>query len=50
VLLQTSPREIDTVLVDGVVRVREGRLLDFDAVRAEAMIAESREVILGRAG
>lgn len=50
VLLQTSPREIDTVLVDGVVRVREGRLVDFDAARAEAMIAESREVILGRAG
>ncbi len=49
VLLQTSPREIDTVLVDGIVRMREGRLADFDSERAAAMIDASRRVILGTA-
>ena len=33
VLLQTSPRDIDTVLVDGAVRMRAGVLRGFDAER-----------------
>jgi 5-methylthioadenosine/S-adenosylhomocysteine deaminase len=47
VLLQTSPRDIDTVLVDGKVRMKAGVLLDFDARRAAAMTADSRKRILG---
>ena len=46
VLLQTSPRDIDTVLVDGEVRMRAGVLLAFDAKRAAAMIRSSRQRIL----
>src|SRR5215204_1355855 len=45
VLLQTSPRDIDTVLVDGKVRMRQGALLGFDPERAAAMIRESRKRI-----
>ena len=47
VLLQTSPRDIDTVLVDGEVRVRAGVLAGFDAERAAAMVRSSRQRILG---
>ena len=47
VLLQTSPREIDTVLVDGQVRMTAGRLVGFDAARAAKMVDESRRRILG---
>jgi cytosine/adenosine deaminase-related metal-dependent hydrolase len=47
VLLQTSPRDIDTVLVDGKVRMKAGVLQGFDARRAAKMIAASRERILG---
>jgi len=47
VLLQTSPRDIDTVLVDGKVRMRAGALEGFDAKRAAAMVAASRKRILG---
>jgi cytosine/adenosine deaminase-related metal-dependent hydrolase len=47
VLLQTSPRDIDTVLVDGRVRMRGGKLDGFDAGRAAAMVRESRQRILG---
>jgi 5-methylthioadenosine/S-adenosylhomocysteine deaminase len=47
VLLQTSPRDIDTVLVDGKVRIRAGVLQGFDAQRAAAMVADSRKRILG---
>jgi 5-methylthioadenosine/S-adenosylhomocysteine deaminase len=47
VLLQTSPREIDTVLVDGEVRMKAGRLVGFDAGRAAKMVADSRRRILG---
>ncbi len=46
VLLQTSPRDIDTVLVDGKVRMRAGVLQGFDAQRAGAMVAASRKRIL----
>jgi 5-methylthioadenosine/S-adenosylhomocysteine deaminase len=46
VLLQTSPREIDTVLIDGEVRVRGGNLVGFDAARAARMARESRQRIL----
>jgi cytosine/adenosine deaminase-related metal-dependent hydrolase len=46
VLLQTSPRDIDTVLVDGEVRMRAGVLAGFDAERAAAMIRSSRQRIL----
>ena len=47
VLLQTSPRDIDTVLVDGKVRMKAGVLQGFDARRAASMIADSRKRILG---
>jgi cytosine/adenosine deaminase-related metal-dependent hydrolase len=47
VLLQTSPRDIDTVMVDGKLRMRAGTLLDFDAARAAAMVRQSRARILG---
>jgi len=47
VLLQTSPRDIDTVLVDGKVRMKGGVLQGFDAQRAAAMVAASRKRILG---
>jgi cytosine/adenosine deaminase-related metal-dependent hydrolase len=47
VLLQTSPRDIDTVMVGGQVRMRGGALVGFDPERAAAMVAESRQRILG---
>ena len=47
VLLQTSPRDIDTVLVDGAVRMRAGVLRGFDAERAATMVRASRQRILG---
>ena len=47
VLLQTSPRDIDTVIVDGEVRMRGGMLLGFDAERAASMMRDSRQRILG---
>src|SRR5882757_5824430 len=47
VLLQTSPRDIDTVLVDGKLRMKAGVLQGFDAQRAVRMIADSRKRILG---
>jgi 5-methylthioadenosine/S-adenosylhomocysteine deaminase len=47
VLLQTSPRDIDTVLVNGKVRMKAGVLQGFDAQRAAAMTADSRKCILG---
>jgi cytosine/adenosine deaminase-related metal-dependent hydrolase len=47
VLLQTSPRDIDTVLVDGDVRMKAGVLRDFDPEKAATMIRASRERILG---
>jgi cytosine/adenosine deaminase-related metal-dependent hydrolase len=47
VLLQTSPRDVDTVIVDGEIRMRDGVLAGFDADRAAAMIRASRQRILG---
>lgn len=47
ILLQTSPRDIDTVIVDGKPRLRGGKLLDFDAERAASMVRDSRERIMG---
>jgi 5-methylthioadenosine/S-adenosylhomocysteine deaminase len=47
VLLQTSPRDIDTVMVDGKVRLKGGVLQGFDPARAAAMVAASRKRILG---
>jgi hypothetical protein len=46
VLLQTSPRDIDTVIVDGAIRLRGGVLAGFDPDRAAAMIGASRQRIL----
>ena len=46
VLLQTTARDIHTVMVDGEALVRGGRLTRFDAARAQAMVADSRSVIL----
>ncbi|MBN9086538.1 MAG: amidohydrolase family protein [Reyranella sp.] len=48
VLLQTSPRDIDTVMVDGRIRMRGGKLDGFDAERAAAMVRESRLRIVAR--
>ena len=47
VLLQTSPRDIDTVMVDGEIRMKAGALVGFDRERADAMIRSSRRRILG---
>ena len=47
VLLQTSPREIDTVIVDGHIRMSGGVLAGFDPERAAEMIRASRQRILG---
>jgi 5-methylthioadenosine/S-adenosylhomocysteine deaminase len=44
---QTSPRDIDTVLVDGEIRMSAGVLAGFDAKRAATMIRSSRQRILG---
>ncbi|MBV8193367.1 MAG: amidohydrolase family protein [Alphaproteobacteria bacterium] len=49
VLLQTSPRDIDTVLVDGAFRMRGGVLQGFDAEKAAAMIDASRKRLLAAA-
>jgi cytosine/adenosine deaminase-related metal-dependent hydrolase len=46
VLLQTSPRDIDTVLVDGAIRMRGGALTAFDGEKADAMIRASRQRLL----
>ncbi len=47
VLLQTSPRDIDTVMVDGKIRMKGGALQDFDPARAASMVRESRQRIVG---
>lgn len=47
VLLQASARDIDTVLVDGVVRVRGGRVQYFDAQRAQRLAGEARQRLIG---
>ena len=46
VMLHTGTREIDTVIVDGDIRLQGGALRDYDPARAAAMIAESRRHIL----
>ena len=47
VLLQTSPRDINTVMVDGEIRMQAGVLVGFEPERAAAMIRASRQRILG---
>ena len=47
VLLQASARNIDTVVVDGVVRVRGGRVEGFDAQRARRLAGEARHRLIG---
>ena len=46
-LLQTAPREIYTVIVDGQVRLRGGVMPGFDAKKAAEMVRASRQRILG---
>jgi 5-methylthioadenosine/S-adenosylhomocysteine deaminase len=46
VVLQTSPRDIDTVLVDGEIRMKNGVLAGLDAEKTAAMIRSSRQRIL----
>ncbi len=46
-LLQTSPREIDTVIVDGELRMSGGMLKGLDAARAASMVSASRRRIVG---
>ena len=47
VVLQTSPRDIDTVMVDGRIRMRGGVLAGFDPERGAAMVRASRQRIIG---
>jgi cytosine/adenosine deaminase-related metal-dependent hydrolase len=47
VVLQTSPRDVDTVMVDGKTRMRRGVLAGFDPERAASMIRASRQRVLG---
>lgn len=42
VLLQTSPRDIDTVMVAGRIRVRAGRLVDHDRARTARLVRDAR--------
>jgi 5-methylthioadenosine/S-adenosylhomocysteine deaminase len=42
VMLQTSSRDIDMVMVDGRVRVRQGRLVDFDRARIDSLVGQAR--------
>jgi cytosine/adenosine deaminase-related metal-dependent hydrolase len=48
VLLQTSPRDIDTVIVGGALRMSGGVLAGYDADKAAGMIEASRKRILGK--
>ncbi|WP_342132332.1 amidohydrolase family protein [Hydrogenophaga sp. OTU3427] len=47
VLLQASARHIDTVMVDGEIRVKGGRVVDFDAQRARHLAHEARKRLIG---
>lgn len=49
VLLQAGAREIDTVLVDGVVRFRHGRVDGFDPHAARSAASQVRQRLLGAA-
>jgi 5-methylthioadenosine/S-adenosylhomocysteine deaminase len=49
VLLQASARNIDTVMVDGQIRVKDGRLINFDAQRARHLAREARQWLIGAA-
>lgn len=49
VLLQASARDIDTVLVDGRIRVRGGQVQGFDARAARSQAAGIRHRLLGSA-
>ena len=44
------PGLVDTILVDGKVVKRDGRLLGLDAARVRRLAIESRDDILRRAG
>lgn len=48
VLFQTGSRDVDSVYVGGVPRVREGRLLDVDLGRLRGRLDASRDWVLGR--
>lgn len=49
IMLHTTARDIDTVLVDGAIRMRDGALLDFDAKRAASLMTESRRHLIASA-
>jgi cytosine/adenosine deaminase-related metal-dependent hydrolase len=44
VVLAAQPRNVDTVWIDGVVRKREGQLVDFDA---SAAMKAAQEAVAG---
>ena len=46
VMLQTTARDIDTVMVDGLIRMSGGVLAEFDPARARLMMSSSREQLL----
>lgn len=50
VVLQVTSADIDTVMIDGVVRKREGKLLDIDRAAVSTGLYASRERLLGTRG
>ncbi|MDH0424959.1 amidohydrolase family protein [Stutzerimonas stutzeri] len=50
VVYSAMPANVDTVIVDGIVRKRDGRLLDLDLPRLLDEVRGSLEAILERAG
>ncbi|MFE5858645.1 amidohydrolase family protein [Streptomyces sp. NPDC056500] len=49
VVLRTQPRDVDTVIVGGVIRKRDGKLTDLDRVEAGAATRRVRERIFAAA-
>jgi cytosine/adenosine deaminase-related metal-dependent hydrolase len=47
ILLQTSARDIEMVMVAGRIRVRDGKPLNFDTERASELLQGSRSRLLG---
>ncbi len=47
VVISADVSNVDTVIVDGVVRKRDGRLLDVDLSRARGLIEDSKDYLVG---
>jgi cytosine/adenosine deaminase-related metal-dependent hydrolase len=48
VVLQANPANVETVVIDGTVRKRDGVLVDVDLGRVRRLVEESRDAVLGR--